>query len=348
MSIESGSRRREVHTAWFIAALMLAALVYFVSQGGLLQQFLSDEPDTADDSPSAVHGERAQRLTHYRRTVVLPLATCYEHSDSLELEFSRLKTTGVNWVEIRIPIWTPTTRRLEYDRFTLDEIPHLVQLAHRTQLGVTVSVLYWDGAALTVTPQVDVTSGLYSSYRDMLLDVAQAATDADAFLLDALFGASDVSAAEWLELLGELRTAFHGAIEQHVVNQEKFSPYLRQLDAAHFPTDSSVYRHLRRAEPNLRLFLRSEESDSYTSGLQLWKAVLQKVSVRETALLETIALAAELDKLDGFTLCGERAYRQCAMDTDYGTEVMHSFRALVKQQFLRELEGPGHELHSRP
>jgi len=350
MTPDTGSRRREIHTAWFIAALMFSALVYFVSQGGLIQQFLPDEAANETVFDADQQQDRLKRLERYRRSIALPLSATSTENDSLAHAFARLRQIGINWVELRVPLWTATARRLEYSAFELDEITRIIDLAHSYQCGVTIAPMYWDGEFLSTAPRVDVSSGLYASYRDMLLDLtrATASAGADALLLDDLFGAAGVSATEWVTLLDELRSEFGGSLELRTDEQSTPSPYLRQLDAAHIPADTALYYHIRESEPGVRLLLRSVDSDRYTSEMDRWNPVLRDFSADEHALFETITLAKKLDSLGGFVLSGEHVYSVSTSGAVNGSGFLRKLRELIELQFNRELEENRQQLRAGP
>jgi hypothetical protein len=348
MTIEPGSTVRERRTAWFIAAAMLAALLYFASQGGLLSGLLNDLQ--LQEAKKAAVSSQVDFSKINRRTVTLPLSITALSEKDLDSQLRQLHRNAINWVLLRLPVWTPTSRNLEYSSFDMDRARTVIRKARTLGIGVTVAPMFWDGATLSAMPRADITAAFFASYSDMILDVASMASTsgADALLLDALFGAPAVSAAEWVQLISELRAEFFDALEVRMNAGETPLAYLRQFDGVHISPDSAAITRLNSEAEGSRIHFMMENEDSYTSSLEQWKPVLVTRADMEAALAKMLSFVKRSKNLSGFTLSGTVIYEQLTAIDDPPSPLVHTLQRLHEEQIILQLGQRQHELRSGP
>ena len=303
---------RERRTAYFIAAVMVFALLWFAGQAGWFDG--GDEKSVVvPDAPT-----RVDEIT-YQRGLALPVLPLKDLAATFSARMANtLGTNGINWILIRVPLWTPTPRRFEYDRFDLAALSAIVDSAHTALLGVTLAPVYWDGSALSTLPPGPVNATLLGQYRDMLHDFAEAAAEsgADALLLDGLFGSTDVSAAEWVEVIGEMRARFPGRIEVRTDVGHTGSLYLNQLDAAHLTATGDTAVHpvpdvlaaTLSAFPDKGLRFHMPDPDSYAAGDMPWQPVLTHTGDLANSLDYLSSPLLSLEYCRGFFIGGRAAF----------------------------------------
>ncbi|MDT8324503.1 MAG: hypothetical protein RRA94_10345 [Bacteroidota bacterium] len=339
MHDENRALRRERRAAWFIALAMLAATIYIVSQGGLLSGLFSGGDDE-NALPPFRHGQ-------YRRAVTLPLDFAAQDAGARSAAFAQMQDYGINWVEIPLPVWNATARNLEYSSFDFRAAAALARECRDHGLGVTLLPLHWNGDTLSPAPVDETASAFLQGYRVLLLDCADLAAScgADAILFDALFGASGVSAGEWLALIEELRTRYGGALEARMSGRDTPLLYLRHLDGAHIPPDSLRAIELRREAPDAAIYLRLPLRDRYAAGALPWQLHNVKVHYDPDAVMRVLH-TAEQQSFRGFTLSGGWAWTNVTVDN---TPLGKLLRAQREHAHRRELErrrmevAPGNE-----
>ena len=339
MSDHSRAENRERRSAWFIVVAMLAATVYVVSQGGLLNNLLP-----GDDAPVPAAESRAGQ---YRRAVTLPLHFADTPSAERSRVFSQLQEYGINWVEIPLPAWQATSRHLEYNSFDLSAASNLVTACRDAGFGVTLLPLYWNGDTLSPLPSGEPSSSLLQSYRDLALDLAALASSsgADALLLDALFGHSSVSATEWIALIEELRAAYAGALEIRIGDEATPLLYLRHFDGAHVAADSAAIVHLRHESAKAALYLRTGLRDRHEAGAFPWDVHSTGLAYDPDLIMQVLH-TAEQPECNGFALSGSYAFTNVSVDGTPLGGILRSFRDRQQRRQLerrRERVSPGNE-----
>lgn len=331
MQADDRARTRERRTAWFITIVMVAAVLYFASQGGIVQDLIEEQ----QEAPAQF--EDLSGIT--RRGVVLPLDFPAYETERMERTADALRDDAVNWVVVRFPVWTPTPRNIEYSSFALRRTADAIRLLKAQGLGVSLAPVYWDGRTLASMPSVFPVRAFFRGYREMLLDMADAATrgGADALLLDGLFGFRGISAASWLQVIEDLRAHFPRAIEARADTAETPLLYLRHLDAAHVPPDTARVAAVSADESDVRVLYLQRSHDRYGSGLEPWEPVLIETA---DILQESTELVEDEEndaRTDGFTLTGMQAYEQLLMDES----------PLTRQLRMRRQRGLVRELNQR-
>jgi hypothetical protein len=309
MHDDSHAEKRERRTAWFIAAVMLAATIYMVSQGGLLNGLIDFD---TEEAPVASFADRSGQ---YRRGVTLPLNFVENERVVRRRSYEQLRSNAINWVEIPFPIWRATSRQLEYSSFDLDAVADLVRELKRESFGVTLLPLHWDGDTLSPSPRGKTASSFLQTYRVLLLDLADLASTsgADALLLDGLFGDPTVSATEWLSLIGDLRGKYRGSMEIRLDEDATPLLYLKHFDGAHISPDSLRLLALRDESPDTPIYLRNALRDRYTAGILPWQPHFTGQHHDPDAILHVLQIA-ERNALNGYTLCCRYAWENLIVD----------------------------------
>lgn len=348
MADHSGTTR-ERRTAYFIIAVMVLALLWFAGQAGW---FSAGSDERADVAPPPSPAKQIDQ----RRGLCLPVGRLADLRDRLDASAAgKLHENGVNWLMLRLPVWTPTPRRFEYNSFELEHLSEIVETAHAAGMGVTLAPVYWDGSALSTIPPVPVNATLFGYYRDMLLDLAGVAAEsgADALQLDGLFGSTAVSAVEWTDLLGELRARFSGAIEGRIDEGHTPAMYLTQLDAAALaPADTTapdisgdLFAALREKHVNKALLLIMPDPDRYHSNGMAWDPICTPRSDDDLAL-EFLSLPALIEgESSGFFLCGADAFEILSHSVDADAPLARRLRAIRDASVRKALED-GRREHS--
>lgn len=337
--------KSERYTAYFILAVMVLALFWFVRQAGWLGGG-SEEIEAPAAPPSP-----AKQITQ-RRGLILPVMELSELREQLDIaSASALNENGINWLMVRLPVWTPSSRRFEYDSFAFENLAGIVETAQAAGMGVTLAPVYWDGSALHSTPPVPVNSRLFGHYRDLLLRLADIAAEsrADALLLDGLFGSSAVSASEWVDLLAELRTKYSGRIEGRFDKGHIPVIFMNQLDGACMELsggdstgkDYDMLGALLTAYPDKGVTALMPESDRYASAGMPWQPVLDAKggAADPENYLSTPFLSSA--KCDGFFLSGDRAFRMLTARPLSEIPLARALRAL-RSDNIRKLLERGH------
>ncbi|GEM_PF-1479546 len=329
------SRNRERRTAWFIAAVMVAALLYFASQGGILRDLLSTE--------EAPPEEYADRSAITRRAVELPLDFPGYERARISSATTVLRANAVNWVVLRVPLWIPSPRGIEYSSFDLRRIEQAVRQLKDAGFGVSIAPVYWDGDSLRAAPSFLPPRAFFRGYRVMLLDMAAAAASAsaDALLLDGLFGFGSVTAGSWLQLLTDIRGRFPGSIEARM--DSGFTPqlYLRHIDGAHLSSDLGRVTTLRKERDDARIYLQLPSKDEYASSVEAWQPVLVTADDVLQAAIQLISQEEDRAETEGFTLTGMQAYRQLLRKDSPLARAMSNRR---QRGLIRELKSRQQEL----
>lgn len=333
---------RERRTAYFLVAVMVLALLWFAGQAGWFSAVLEEGPSAAAP-PSP-----AQQISQ-RRGLILPLMELAAIGERLDAKSAAaLKDNGINWLMVRVPVWTPSPRRFEYNGFDLDHLSGIVASAHAAGMGVTLAPVYWDGSAVHGTPPVPVNAPLFGLYRDMLLDLATVAAEsgADALLLDGLFGNTAVSAAEWVDLLAELRAEYSGRIEGRFDKGHNPVIYIDQLDGACMElsggdstgTGYNILDALLVAYPDKGVTALMPDSDRYVSDGSPWQPVLDANSPAANAMdfLSTPFLSADI--CDGFFLSGDAVFRMLGIDQASDIPLARRLRVLRDANLKKLLE----------
>lgn len=303
---------RERRTAYFIAAVMVFALLWFAGQAGWFGGG-DEEAVTVPDTPG-----RVDEIT-YQRGLALPVMPLKDLAATFSTRTANtLRSNGINWILIRVPVWTPTPRRFEYDGFDLAALSAIVDSAHTSLLGVTFAPVYWNGRALSTLPPVPVSATLFGQYRDLLHDFADVAAEsgADALLLDGLFGSTDVSAAEWVEVIAELRARFPRRFEVRTDEGHTGSLYLNQLDAAHLTATGDTAVHpvpdvlaaTLSAFPDKGLRFHMPDPDLYAAGDMPWQPVLTRTGDLAKSLEYLSSPLLSLEYCRGFFIGGRAAF----------------------------------------
>ncbi len=329
MQNDHRAETRERRSAWFIAVVMLAATIYLVSQGGLLSGLLGSEDAVTVDAPP-------DRTGQYRRAVTLSLHFMEKDAAERRRGFEQMRGYGINWVEIPLPVWKATSRNLEYSSFELDAVQALVRQCREHDLGTTLLPLYWNGDTLSATPEGDVAPALLQSYRIFALDLAAlaASSHADAILLDALFGAPGVSASEWLSLLEDLRSTYHGAIDARMDEGSTPLLYLRHLDGAYIAPDTLRLAALRVESLEAAVYLRNPLRDRNIKTVLPWKPFLEGLHYDPDTIMQILDMA-ENNRVSGFTLTGLWAFTNVIVD---GTPLGKLLRSHRERSLKRQLE----------
>lgn len=277
---------------------------------------------------------------------VQPLSALRERLDAASA--SALNENGINWLMVRLPVWTPSPRRFEYSSFEFENLAGIVETAQAAGMGVTLAPVYWDGAALHSTPTVPVNTTLFGHYRDLLLRLADVAVEsrADALLLDGLFGSPAVSASEWVDLLAELRTKYSGRIEGRFDKGHIPVIYIDQLDGACMElsgadstdTGYDMFDALIVAYPEKGVTALMPESNRYSSAGMPWQPALDaKASTANPVdYLSTPFLSSA--KCDGFFLSGDRAFRMLAAGQEQDIPLARKLRAMREENLRKLLE----------
>jgi hypothetical protein len=303
---------RERRTAYFIVAVMVFALLWFAGKAGWLGGWLDD------DVTEAPQVSPAEDIT-YQRGLVLPLMPLKELTVLFDgPALSNLRSNGINWIMVRVPVWTPSPRRFEYDGLDLARLSGIVETAHAVGMGFTLAPVYWDGSTLSTLPPVPVSATLFGQYRDMLHDFAVIAAEsgADALLLDGLFGSTDVSAAEWVEVIEDLRLRFPGRIEIRTDKGHTGLLYLNQLDAAHLTATGDTTAHpvpdilaaTLGAFPDKGLRFHMPDPDVYAAGDMPWQPVLKRTGDLATSLEYLSSPLLSLEYCRGFFIGGRATF----------------------------------------
>lgn len=333
---------RERRTAYFIVAVMVFALLWFAGQAGWLGDWTDDE---VTEAPQASPTEDITFL----RGLVLPLMPLQELTVLLDgASASNLRSNGINWIMVRVPVWTPSPRRFEYDGLDLARLSGIVETAHAARLGVTLAPVYWDGSALSTLPPVPVSATLFGQYRGMLNDFAETATEsgADALLLDGLFGSTDVSAAEWVEVIEEMRTRFPGRIEVRTDKGHTGSLYLNQLDAAHLTATGDTAVHpvpdvlaaALSAFPDKGLRFHMPDPDVYAAASMPWQPVLTHTGEIAPSLEYLSSPLLSLEYCRGFFIGGRAAFDLLTTSPDSNIPLARALRAMAEARLRDMLE----------
>ena len=329
MHSDHRSRSRERRTAWFIAAVMVAALLYFASQGGIIQDIM-----TTSEAPPE---EYADLSGITRRAVELPLDFPAYEQTRIDRTAAELRSNAVNWVVLRVSLWVPTPRGIEYSSFDLRETEEAVRRLKTAGLGVTLAPVYWDGSALRSMPPFAPQRSFFRGYRVMLLDMASAASTsgADALLLDGLFGFGGISAGSWLQLLTDIRGRFGGSLEARMDSGQTAALYLRHLDGAHISPDSAHVARLRQEESDdAHLFLLMHADDRYESSVEAWEPLLVEEDDVLQYAMQLISREEDGAGTAGFTLAGVQSYRQLLQED---SPLARAMRGRRQRGLIREL-----------
>lgn len=341
MSTQSHTTR-ERRTAYFIIAVMVLALLWFAGQAGW---FSTGTGASADATPPP---SPAKQIVQ-RRGLVLPVMKLSDMCEQLDAaSAASLHENGVNWLMLRLPVWTPSPRRFEYNSFELDHLSAIVETAHAAGMGVTLAPVYWDGSALSTIPRVPVNATLFGYYRDMLLDLADvaAASRADALQLDGLFGNTAVSATEWTDVLGELRTVYSGAIEGRIDEGHTPTIYLAQLDAAALaPTDTiapalsaDLFAAIREKHAEKSLFLIMPDPDHSTTKGMPWEPVSTRLGNDDLALEFLSLPTVTVEVSNGFFLCGWDVFEILRAAANSDAPLARKLRAFRDERLKKALE----------
>lgn len=332
---------RERRVAYVLVTVMVLALLWFAGQAGWFSTAVEESPSAAAPSP-------AQQISQ-RRGLILPLMELAAIGERLDAKSAAaLNENGINWLMLRVPAWTPSPRRFEYNGFDLDHFSGIVATAHAAGMGVTLAPVYWDGRTVHGTPPVPVDATLFGHYRDMLLDLAKVAAEsgADALLLDGLFGNTAVSAAEWVDLLAELRAEYSGRIEGRFDKGHNPVIYIDQLDGACLElsggdstgTGYDMLDALLVAYPDKGVTALMPESDRYVSDGAPWQPALDAKAgtVNPEHYLSTAFLSSP--KCEGFFLSGDDAFRMLADDPGQDIPLARKLHALRDANLKKLLE----------
>ncbi|MBR9976708.1 MAG: hypothetical protein KFH87_01350 [Bacteroidetes bacterium] len=338
---------KERAATWFIAAVMVAALLWFAGQAGWFS------PQEQETIPAAVSLDTGKNIS-MRRGLALPVLPIEELRNRVNAAACvQLHANGVNWILIRLPLWIPSPRRLEYDGFDFIRVQDIVRQARAAGLGVSLSPVYWDGSTMHDQPPVKITSSFLQQYRDMLLDIAAIAREcgADALLLDGLFGNPAVSATDWLQLLEDIRGVFSGALEARLGRGHTPMMYIRQLDggilsapdrqnapgAAVNDTLFAAYRN--EAGSETKLFFAMRDVDTYAADGMPWIPVLSRPGNSLARAATMLYLPFILpDTSDGFFLSGSEVFEQLSDTEAEGSPLARRLRALRQMVISNALE----------
>lgn len=333
---------RERRVAYVLVAVMVLALLWFAGQAGWFSA-------AVEESPSAAAPPSPAQQISQRRGLILPLMELAAIGERLDAKSAAaLNDNGINWLMVRVPVWTPSPRRFEYNGFDLDHFSGIVASAHAAGMGVTLAPVYWDGSAVSGTPPVPVNAPLFGLYRDMLLELASVAAEsgADALLLDGLFGNTAVSAAEWVDLLAELRAEYSGRIEGRFDNGHNPVIYIDQLDGACLELSGSdstgtgydMLDALLIAYPDKGVTALMPDSDRYLSDGAPWQPALDAKA--GTANPENYLSTAFLSspKCNGFFLSGDRTFRMLSADPEQDIPLVRRLHALRDANLKKLLE----------
>jgi hypothetical protein len=338
---------RERAATWFIAAVMIAALIWFLGQA---DWFAARDTEAI---PATVASRAGDNIT-MRRGLVLPVLRIAELRDRMDASTCmHLHEQGVNWIVIRLPMWIPSPRRLEYDNIDFRHVQDIIHTARAAGLAVSLAPVYWDGDSLHDRPPVRAGSGFLRQYRGMLLEIAAAAAagKADALLLDGLFGNPGVSASDWLQLLADLRSVFPGLIEARIGEGYTPSIYLRQLDGALLPVfegarrmnqvsiDSLLAANRHEAGENTKLLLTMRDPDGYAANGMPWNPQLsyQGDAVAEAEALLQLPYILP-DASDGFFLYGAAVFDQLTATPTVPYPLSKRLRELRRQAISEALQ----------
>lgn len=338
---------RERVATWFIAAVMVAALLWFAGQAGW---FVPREQATI---PSVTVHQPGKNIS-MRRGLALPVMPIAELRDRVDATTcAQLHANGVNWILIRLPLWIPSPRRLEYDAFDFARVQDIIIQARAAGLGVSLSPVYWDGSAMHDQPPVRITSSFLHQYRDMLLKIAAMAREygADALLLDGLFGNPGVSVSDWLQLLGDIRGVFPGALEARLEDGNTPLMYIRQLDGGLLSAldrqdtpeavvnDSLIAAYRSEAGSETKLFLVMPDVDVYAADGLPWIPVLSRTGNSLAGAAALLHLPFILpDTCDGFFLFGSEVFEQLSASSAEVPPLARRLRALRQMVISNALE----------
>ncbi|MBN1448482.1 MAG: hypothetical protein JXA28_11170 [Bacteroidetes bacterium] len=340
MRSDERNRARERTTAWFIIAVMAAAMLYFASVGGLLRGLLPAE-EAASPPPAD--------LSHItRRAVQLPLSFPSFSTERINRHAEALRSNAVTWCELRIPLWTPTTRNLEYSSYDLRRSIAVIRQLKAHGLGITLAPVYWDGKHMAAIPQTSVARAFFRAYRSMLFDMAEtcSAAGADSFLLDGVFGADMVSAADWLHLLNELRDVYAGSIEARMSPGQTPTLYLPHIDGVHVESDQEISERLRTSD--IPLQLRTAARDRYVPSSEPWLPMLADADTSMHSMFSALDELIVLDVNGDFVLTGATAFDLLGNERRADNPLAVRVRAMRQRGIDRELMNRQPEFRSAP
>ncbi|MFZ1729407.1 MAG: hypothetical protein WBQ23_00210 [Bacteroidota bacterium] len=340
---------REWRTAWFIVAVMVVALFWFASQAGW---FAGDADESAAVLPAPA--PTPAKVITQRRGLLLPIMEFSAMREQLDITTAGVvHENGINWLMLRLPVWTPSPRRFEYSSFELSDLSDIITAAHSAGMGVTLAPVYWDGKAMHTIPPVPVSTTLFGQYHDLLLDFADIAAEsrADALLLDGLFGSTTVSATEWVDILAELRERYSGSIEGRMDEGHTPPLYLNQLDAAVVAAArdtasksiSSILGATLVAFPNKGVQFIMPDPDSYTAKGMRWKPMI--TTTADAGIAEEFLSTSKLtsNECRGFFLSGAASFEILIRAGDSDVPLVQKLQALREANLIKAIENARRE-----
>jgi len=328
---------KQRRAAFFILAAMVLALIHFTMR-------IDWRGDTAV-IPKAEYIEQGARKAH-RLCLLLPVDNTLD-MHALAASFSDV---GITWVMLRLPMWTPTNRRVEYSRMELHRMTDSIRVLRSLGFRIILAPVYWDGHRFSPIPTTPPSASMYRAYSDLVASLAMFAAESacDALLLDGMFGAPAVSVLQWLDLLALIREHYHGLIEVRMDTGLTPSMYLSHIDGAYFESDSLIQAHVAQDFSNgvapTPLYLMTPDPDHYNTGTAPW---MPKLHVRfpETNTMNLVRTAKAIPSVHGIVLAGTASIREI-MERETADGVRNSLRNLRKEWLSLDLRSDRPSLKS--
>jgi hypothetical protein len=331
MRDEQQEMQRGRRAALFILAAMTLALVYMMSELKLFEYDPGPPP-----LPSRQGGTQAWRI------VVETPAGEWLGAVNADTLAARLRDAGCRWLLLRLPLWTAGTRRAEYSRIDRQQMAKHIQRLREADLRIILAPVYWNTAALTPRPEGVITREFFLGYGHLMRDAADFAEhcEADALLLDGVFGDATVSAGEWIDLLASLRLKYNGMIEGRF--GEGYSPdsYRTLLDGGYYAlADTSAITFTEDGSPPFPVYMMMDDPDQYTaSRLQPWRLRLDEIRDQEKSIAGLLVAARTSTRPGGIVLSGKAALDLLVSHDGRNSALINTLHSLRLRQLVNDLE----------
>ncbi len=312
--------------ALFILAAMTLALVYMVVQ---LDWWSSDSAPP----PAVVRNTIAAY-----RIIVQPPAGDWLNTGNPAVAASRFKSAGALWVMLRVPLWTPTSRRAEYSIVEHAQLSGTISALRDAGARVILAPVYWNGSVLSPRPAPAMSKEFFLTYSGMATSMADFAEEsgAEALLLDGVFGDPSISAAEWVTLISEIRSKYSGALEGRIGEGLTPRMYLTHLDGGYVAQAGTGSAASQQDETGTPLYLLMDDADEYTTGAFPWQPRLRK-AVREDGTFQAmLATTDEVQSLRGLVLTGAGIAMEL-MSNDDSSDHIAALRSLRQRRLVQDL-----------
>ncbi|MCZ7555246.1 MAG: hypothetical protein M5R41_02425 [Bacteroidia bacterium] len=324
--------QRGRRAAVFIVAAMLLALVYMLGQ----LDFSGPVGDASTPPPP-----KEETVAAFRIAVQLPADDLYMLPDARVIA-RVLEHHGVKWVLYRIPLWTPTARRAEYGLEDLGRHAERISALRAAGVRVIAAPVYWNGSTLTSRPGSALSKEFFLTYRTLVTEMAVFANDcgAEALLLDGVFGDPSISAAEWLELLTALHTAYDGKVEIRIGSGCTPAIYMPHCDGAYISANNGSMAADVLSAPDAGrtpIYCIADDADSYTSGILPWQPQLREETPSLDGAKEMLRLAEAHPRCRGIVLSGS-AVVATLLDTGSANPLSAALRDLRQRRLSQDLE----------